>query len=285
MIIDKLESKSEFTTTEIVVADYILNHLLEINEVTINDLAKRTYTSKATIIRLCKKLNLYGFTDLQKRLSQEIVETKRLNALLEEEPINETTTVKEVMAIVPTIYEKAITDTHLTFNSNQINRVVNRLKHVSKLDIYGMGITYSVAKTAAFKFSTIGIVAEAHDGINEHYIVATEKQKNRIAIVLSFSGKNKMMVAVAKYVRKAGFFVIGIGDEGSGVLSKVCDEYIEIYQKKTILSLEVITAMTAMNYVLDVLFTSRLITDYSENELNSLKVIETKLFSDNDFDT
>ncbi|GCF95493.1 transcriptional regulator [Enterococcus florum] len=285
MLIDKLEEKNDFTNTEIVVANYILENLLEINEITIADLAKRTFTSKATIIRFCKKLGLFGFVDLQKKLSQEMIETKRLTELLNEEPVNEETTNKEVMNIVPSIYEKAITDTRLSINPNQMNRVLNRLKHVSKLDIYGTGITYSVAKTAAFKFSTLRIESEAHDGMNEHYILATQRRKNRIAIVLSFTGKNKMMVAVAKYLRKTGAFVIGIGDEGNGRLSEQCDEYFEIYQKKLILSMEVITAITATNYVIDILFISQLVSDYEQNKTNAIDVITNKIHNDIEFDT
>lgn len=285
MLIDQLEMKIDFTNTESTIADYVLDNLLEINETTIADLAKRTFTSKASIIRLCKKLGLFGFSDFQKRLAQEVIETSRLNKILDEEPVNGETTSKEVMTIVPTIYEKSITDTRLSINVNQINRIVNRLKHVSKLDIYGLGVTYSLASTAAFKFSTLGIFAEAHNGINEHYVIATETTKNRIAIVISFTGKNKTMAAISKYLRKTGIFVIGIGDEANGHLAQECDEYIEINQKKLLLSMEVITAITATNYVIDILFVSQLVEHYDQNKENSLEVIKNKLHNENEFET
>ncbi|MDO4670086.1 MAG: MurR/RpiR family transcriptional regulator [Aerococcus sp.] len=180
MLIDQLENKTNFTNTEAVVARYILEHLLEINDMTIVDLAKQTYTSKSTIIRFCKKLGLSGFVALQKKLWEELIETKRLTNLLDDEPVNEKTTSKEVMSIVPSIYEKAITDTRLSINPNQINRIINHLKQAEKIEIYGTGITYSIAQTAAFKFLTLGIEAAAYDGMNEHYILATKKKKRFI---------------------------------------------------------------------------------------------------------
>lgn len=285
MIIDQLEEKADFTNTEAVIADYILTHLLEATEIPISDMANRTFTSKATIIRFCKKLDLFGYIELQKRLSQEMIETQRLNDILDEEPVNSQTTVKEVTTIVPAIYEQAVTNTRLALNMNQINRILNRFKHVSKLDIYGTGITSSIAKSAAFKFATIGIEAEAREGINEHYLEATKHKKNRIALVLSFTGKNKQMIAAAKLLRKAGIFVVGIGDGENGSLADCCDEYIVIYKKKLILSMEVITAITAANYAIDVLFISNLVSNYEENRDNSLAIIQNKMLGESEFDT
>ena len=285
MILDQLEEKKGFTSTESELADYILANLLEVTDSSIAELAKKTYTSKATIIRFCKKLGLFGYIELQKRLSQEMIETKRLAEILDEEPVNGETSVKEVSTIVPAIYEQAVTNTRLSLNMNQINRILNRFKHVSKLEIYGTGITSSIAKSAAFKFATLGIEAEALEGINEHYLVATKHKKNRIALVISFTGKNKQMIAAAKQLRKAGIFVVGIGDGENGTLSKYCDEYLVIYKKRLILSMEVITAITAANYAIDVLFVANLVSNYAENRDNSLEVIREKMLNELTLDT
>lgn len=285
MIIDQLEEKNDFTSTESELADYILANLLEVTDIQIADLAKKTFTSKATIIRFCKKLGLFGYIELQKRLSQEIIETKRLTEILAEEPVKAGTSAKEVTTIVPAIYEQAVTNTRLALNMNQLNRILNRFKHVSKLEIYGMGITSSIAKAAAFKFATIGIEAEALEGINEHYLVATKHKKNRIALIISFTGKNKQMISVAKRLRKAGIFVVGIGDGENGILAEYCDEYIVIYKKRLILSMEVITAITAANYAIDVLFVANLVSDYEENRDNSLEVIREKMLEELTLDT
>lgn len=285
MIIDQLEEKNDFTNTESSLANYMLANLLEVTDIPIADLAKKTFTSKATIIRFCKKLGLFGYIELQKRLSQEMIETKRLTEILDEEPVNGETSVKEVTTIVPAIYEQAVTNTRLALNMNQINRILNRFKHVSKLEIYGMGITSSVAKAAAFKFATIGIEAEALEGINEHYLVAVKHKKNRIALIISFTGKNEQMISVAKRLRTAGVFVVGIGDGENGILAEYCDEYIVIYKKRLILSMEVITAITAANYAIDVLFVANLVSNYEENKDNSLEVIREKMISELTFDT
>ncbi len=70
-ILDKLKNNKNFTDTEKQVVNYLLNHFDQIDSITINQLAKETYTSHSTIIRVCQKLSLKGFRDLKMRLIQE----------------------------------------------------------------------------------------------------------------------------------------------------------------------------------------------------------------------
>lgn len=55
MILD-ISQENKYTETEKEVIDYLMNHLDLLEELSINDLAKKTYTSNATIIRLCRKI-------------------------------------------------------------------------------------------------------------------------------------------------------------------------------------------------------------------------------------
>lgn len=54
MILD-ISQENKYTETEKEVIDYLMNHLDLLDELSISDLAKKTYTSNATIIRLCRK--------------------------------------------------------------------------------------------------------------------------------------------------------------------------------------------------------------------------------------
>ncbi|MEG0553842.1 MAG: RpiR family transcriptional regulator, partial [Carnobacterium sp.] len=57
----KLKDQTNFTNTEIRIADYIIQNITKIPTIYIEDLAKLTYTSHSTIIRLCKKMGYDGF--------------------------------------------------------------------------------------------------------------------------------------------------------------------------------------------------------------------------------
>lgn len=61
MIIDKMKILDHLTIQEKYLVDYIINNQEDILKKNINELAKLSYTSSATISRLCKKLGFNGY--------------------------------------------------------------------------------------------------------------------------------------------------------------------------------------------------------------------------------
>lgn len=107
---------------------------------------------------------------------------------------------------MPAIYEDAITNTKLDIDQNVLQRCVNRLCRVSKIEIYGTGITMSLAEAAAFKSLSIGYKSAAYAGINEHAIINDADRGAKAAILLPFTGANPLIVRNAQYLRKNGTF-------------------------------------------------------------------------------
>ena len=64
MIIDKMKTLDHLTIQEKYLMDYIINNQEDILKKNINELAKLSYTSSATISRLCKKLGFNGYKNL-----------------------------------------------------------------------------------------------------------------------------------------------------------------------------------------------------------------------------
>lgn len=273
MIIEQLEEKQDFTQTERQIGDYILKNPFDLSKITAEELGKLTYTSKASIFRFCKKLGISGYDELRSRLEHEMNEQTRLRMLLEQEPIGKDTSLKDLISIIPSVYDTAVSKTKMLLDYSAISRVVGYLKRADKLDIYGGGITYSCASAARFKFLSIGMDCNAHSGVNEHYIMTSRSQKV-VAFVLSFTGQNPTMIQIAKYLKENDIFVVGIGGVESLELKDTCDEYIEIFQRELVMSMEILTPFTSMNYALDILFGALLLEDYEKNLKYSVDVIK-----------
>ena len=71
-IINKLQLATNLSANEDEVRRYALEHLKEIQNLTITELAKINYTSPATITRLCKKLGVESFSQLKIQLAAEL---------------------------------------------------------------------------------------------------------------------------------------------------------------------------------------------------------------------
>ena len=68
----QLEFELEFSESEKEIARYILNHGDDVLSMSVKELAKNTYTSPATIVRLCKKIGLEGYNDFKIKYSAEL---------------------------------------------------------------------------------------------------------------------------------------------------------------------------------------------------------------------
>lgn len=72
LIEEKLTKQELFTTTEKRIADYIRRNIEAAVYMTIEELAKATYTSHSAIIRLCKKMGFSGFKEFRFELGWEV---------------------------------------------------------------------------------------------------------------------------------------------------------------------------------------------------------------------
>ena len=274
MLLEKLEQGMNFTNHEKDVARYILEHPDKAPGMSSAELAEASFTSKATVVRLCQKLGLTGYQEFRLKLVEEIGQKNRLARMLAEEPIHDKSTCTDIINTLPGLYDKAVTNTRLALDKNSINRIHNVLRRAECVDIYGTGISYILAQAAAFKFATLGVESSAYESINGHYLAA-RKNRRTIAFLLSFTGANRTMIRTARYLRRAtNNYVVGIMGPHNGVIRKECHEIVEIPNRDSLVSLDVITSFAAANYVIDILFSLLLSGCCNEHAKSSLEMLQ-----------
>ena len=75
-ILEQMRSEGDFTDTEKNIIQYILSDPSSLKEGTIGNIAQNTYSSNATIVRLCKKLGFQGIRDFRQALLVELESKK-----------------------------------------------------------------------------------------------------------------------------------------------------------------------------------------------------------------
>ena len=273
MLIEKLEQEGNFTNHEREVAGYILENLDKVPGMSSAELAQASFTSKATVVRLSQKLGLTGYQELRLKLVEEINQKNRLSRMLEGEPIHDKSTYTDIINTLPVLYDKAVTNTRLSLDKNSMNRINNMLQRVEYIDIYGAGISYVLAQSAAFKFATLGVESSAYESINGHYLSA-RRNKRAVAFLISFTGANRTMIRAAEYLREAtSNYVVGIVGPHNEVIRKWCHEIVEIPNRDSLVSLDVITSFSAATYVMDIFFSLLLSGRYDEHAKSSLEML------------
>lgn len=272
-MIEKLKEDANFTNHEREVAHYVLEHMDLVPEMSTNDLARASFTSKATVVRLCKKLGLSGYQQFKLKLVEEINQKKRMDELLANEPITNESSYQDIIHTLPILYDKAVTNTKLSLDKNSMNRIKQVLLRAECIDFYATGISYILAQSAAFKFATLGVESSVYESINGHYLAA-RKNKKTIAFLISFTGANRTVIRMARYLREAtNNYVVGIVGPHNQVIRKWCHEIVEIANHDSILSLDVISSFSAANYVLDIFFALLLSDCYEQHAYSSMEMV------------
>ena len=273
MLLEKLKDEANFTNQEKEAARYILENLDKVPGMSSGELARAVFTSKATVVRLSQKLGLAGYQEFRLKLVEEINQKNRLSQMLEEEPIHGKSTYTDIINTLPVLYDKAVTNTRLSLDKNSMNRINNVLQNAECIDIYGAGISYILAQSAAFKFATLGVECSAYESINGHYLAA-RRNKKTIAFLVSFTGANRTMIRAARYLREAtNNYVVGIVGPHNEVIRKWCNEAVEIANRDSLVSLDVITSFSAATYVMDIFFSLLLSKRYGEHAKSSLEML------------
>lgn len=272
MLLVQLREMKNFTNHERDVAEYILGHMDQIPDISAGELARASLTSKATVVRLSKKLGLSGYQELKLRLVAEMNQSERISQLISKEPITGNSSYSDIILTLPGLYDKAITNTRLTLDKNTMMRIGRFLQGAECIDIYGTGISYVLAQAAAFKFATLGLECSAYESINGHYLAA-RKHKRTVAFLISFTGANRTVKRMGEYLMTAtNNHIVGILGPHSQVTGKWCHEVVEIPNRDSVLSLDVITSFMAGNYVFDIFFSMLLAGCQEEHVKSSLEM-------------
>lgn len=273
MLLEQLQVQKDFTPSEKAIADYIIHDAASIGALSTSELAQATHTSKATVTRLCQKLGIPSYREFQRQIEKEQAISHDLNLMLDEMPITRDTNYDDVLRILPAFYENSIYDTSLRLNKQTVLKVVQRIRTAQKIELYGSGVTHSIAQLAAFKLATLGIDCSVLSGLNEHSILADRHPKEKVVIMLSMTGGNETMIHVAQWLKKRNYYIVGIGGDVRHDLEALCNDYITVPTEQNILGMEIIKAFNAINYVVDILFALLLAKDYDYNREVALRLL------------
>ena len=73
-LLEIMQDKKRFSPTDQIIIDYVVKHYHQIPELTSKQLAQRTYTSSAAIVRFCQRLGLKGYAEFKVRFVAEIMQ-------------------------------------------------------------------------------------------------------------------------------------------------------------------------------------------------------------------
>lgn len=271
-LLKELKEKDNFSPTEQIVIEYLLNHYQEVMNLSARQLAEKTYTSSAAVVRLCQKLGLKGYSEFKIKFTSEVMRTSTQNGM-QKNAISNRDSVMSIVNKVACIQVEAIEETKNELNPNQLMRTVQMLEQANHVDFYAMDSNLQIAKNACYCFLHAGKLATVNTAINAQYVQAMATPKDHLAIIISRTGENRKLIEIAEILKKRKVQIIVLTSVQSSTLTDLSNESFYISTEKDFAELGTLVFLTGANYIVDVLF-SLLFAKHYDTTLSRNEVFE-----------
>lgn len=211
-----------FKPSEQKVAQYILDNPRETVGFSIMELAEKSGTSEATIVRFCRTLGLKGYQDFKLAISLDISNENKRKKVIHEQ-INEDDSAEEIYEKISAGSIKAIEDTKRVLSTEALDKAIEAINNAEKVYLFSAGASSVVALDAQYKFMRINIPVIMHFDSHIQLTSSVHLTEKDVAIGISNSGRTKDVVDALKVAKDKGATTICITQYGQSPILQYSD--------------------------------------------------------------
>ncbi len=209
-VLERIESNlSALTHSEAKVARWILEHASDVLNLTVRDLAKEADTSQAAVSRLCRTLQIDGYSTLKVLITADLVRKERRPSSQYPE-INPQTTLEAQLQTLARACEHSITGTLNNLNPADLERLSERLRDASRVLVFGVAASHVAANDVAQKLTRLGLPVVHWNDTHVAAMAAALTGPGDVGLLFSFSGRTREVLDLASLMRRQGAFIAAI---------------------------------------------------------------------------
>lgn len=255
-IINKMDDKENFSYSEQVIIDYILDNKDEISSLTIHELALRTHTSNPAIIRLCKKLGVDGFRNFKIVFSRDLEKYRKERTNVDVNyPFKQDESISEVANNISMVTKAAIDLCYENLNEDVIKKAGKLLSEAKNIYIFSIGDSY--VRALSFKNKLIKLKKVVLDGTtaNLDAIYASCADEKDCALFISYSSANQNFLYTQHILKMNKTPIITITAKKDSQLAENSDFVLSFPDLENPLdSISTFYSQIAIEYLLNILY-------------------------------
>ena len=255
-LLKKLEIAENFSESEKSIAQYILQNSEEVLNLSTIQLAKKTYTSPATITRLCQKLDFKGYNDFKISLSANIQYVlSHQDSINANFPFDKNTNITHIVNNIAKLFKESIDETMQLLNQEDLRQSLILLDKAQVIDIYGVSGPLRMASDFQYKMFRIGKDVQIAPMVNEQLFQAARCQKDHCAILVSYSGETEEVIKAAQILKRKKIPMIAITSLGDNKLSAYCQYVLHLDSREQIYNkISTIGSTISIHLIFDILY-------------------------------
>ncbi len=262
-ILLKMKRIKDLSPSERQVVNFILEDPARASGMGIADLARDSYTSTSTVMRVARRLELDGFSSFRRRLASDLNEYLETTALFRpQEPIAPQDTLHDIVDKVTSNNVRAVLDVR-NFNTLEVfGQVVDMMSAAKQLDFYGSGVSNLICHDAMMKALRLGIPSTAYSFYSEQAMLARTSPKDHLAIILSYTGQTEEILRVAQYLKSGCVPSVSITSHTDNALLELCTVNLFVDSFESVYRIGGMSSRLSSLHLLDILFSAYMNKNY-----------------------
>lgn len=223
IMINMLKERDNLSTSERAVLDYLIANKAALKDLSVEAVAKASFTSPASVVRMTKKLGYEGFKDFKvdfilANSKVEIPEDKEYKDIIlvqNKENYSGKTAVENNI--------RALEDTIRLYSETSIRKAAEMIMTSRKILLFGKGSSSLACQDFQMKLRRIDRFCIAQDDLHEQLIDVTFADQRDVIILISNTGETEEIVQAATLARENNAKIISIVRVGKSFLSDISD--------------------------------------------------------------
>lgn len=227
----------------------------------IKEVAKETYTSPATVVRLCKKLGCKGYKDFQNTLVYEVALSQESRSISFQE-ITRDDSIEDIIYKVTRKNIESLENTQKLIEPKIIAECVKLLETSRTVTLFGLGTSLLAARDLYLKLLRADVICNVCDDWHTQLMMSRNLKENDLVIAISYSGLTDEILQCVREAKESGAKVIAITRAVGSDLAAEADFVLPVAATELIRRSGAMSSRVSQLNVIDVLFTAYVNKNY-----------------------
>lgn len=258
------ESMGSLSDTERDIAQFLLADPEAAVDMSVHELAKRTFSSSSSVVRLCHHLGFEGFKEFRKALTYELAvreqsrvdEQKELKRSDRLEDIIEKITYKNIMSLE---------DTKNLIDVQTLQECLWLIRKAKCVYLFGLGASLIAAKDLYLKLLRLNKLCVINDDWHSQLLQAKNASEKDLGIVISYSGNTYEVIECMKTLKENKTPIIAITRCVTTPVSELADQKLYTTANESTFRSGAMSSRISQLNIIDVLYTALANSQYEES--------------------
>ena len=258
------EAADTFSPTEKAVAQEILSNPKLVADLSIHELAKQTFSSPSTIVRLCNHTGYSGYKEFRRAVTYELA-VREQTKQEEKAQIVHTDSLEDIIEKITYKNIVALEETKALLDTDVLRKCVDMVQKAKVIYLFGMGASLCAAKDAYLKFLRMNKLCVINEDWHSQLLQARNATKDDLGIAISYSGATVEVIECMKTLKENGTPTIAITRYIKSPVSELADQCLYTSASEALFRTGAMSSRIAQLNIIDILYTALSNREYEQS--------------------